>query len=221
MTIPGELWAKATRNNIDPKIVPHLPRIPKSVEFQDARLIGYGAHSEVYSVSATYERQTITAALKFFSARWNDRFEAELRAYEFLEYFSVSTVIPIVYGCDRNWNHQRLREVLGSALNPTSSLRTPVSVIMLEYIRESAHLSVDNITWRISKEVLRGICMIHSAQVLHHDIGERNILVVPSTGRVVWIDFSSSYINPTDMELWKEAKVVDSLLYQDVVDSLP
>jgi serine/threonine protein kinase len=91
---------------------------------------------------------------------------------------------------------------------------------MLEFIAESAPLCADNISWRICKEVLRGLDLIHSAQVLHHDIGQRNILVVSSTGRVVWIDFSSSYINPDDMEIWQERKVAYGLLYQEVVGRL-
>jgi serine/threonine protein kinase len=168
-------------------------------------------------VSAT---QTITAALKIFSARWKERFEAEVQAYEFLEHFSVSRVVPIAYGCDRDWNYERLWDVLGNVLESTSPLRTPISVIMLEYVAQSAPLSADNITWRICKEVLRGLDLIHSAQVLHHDVGERNILVVPDTGRVVWIDFSSSFINPSEMETWKEREVAYSLLYQEVVNPL-
>jgi len=208
------------RNNIDPKLVAPLPRIPKAVKFQNSNLIGSGVHSEVYSVLATYKNRTITAALKIFSATWKERFEAEVQSYEFLEHFSVSGVVPIAYGCGRDWNHERLRDVLDSALEPTSPLRTPVSVIMLEYVGQSGPLSADNITWRICKEVLRGLDLIHSAQVLHHDIGERNLLVVPDTGRVVWIDFSSSFINPSEMETWKERKVAYSLLYQEVVDHL-
>jgi len=220
MTTQAEQWAHATRNNIDPKIVSHLPRIPKAVKFRNAQFIGSGVHSEVYSFSVTYLRHRVTVALKIFSETWKEKFEREVHSYEFLEHSSVSGVVPVAYGCDRDWNHEKLREVLGTALVQTSSLQTPVSVIMLEFIADSAPLSADNITWRICKEVLRGLDLIHSAQVLHHDIGQRNILVVPSTGRVVWIDFSSSYINPNDMEIWHERKVGYGLLYQDVVGRL-
>ena len=130
----------------------------------------------------------------------------------------MSGVAPTVYGCDRNWNRERLREVLGDALRPTSSLRTPVSVVMLEYIADSVPLSVDSVTWRICKDALGGLDLIHLAQVVHHDIREPNILIVPSTGRVVWIDFSSSFVNPNDSEIWNDRQVAYSLLYLDVVD---
>ena len=210
-------WADATKDNIDPKLVSRLPRIPKSVQFRNAKLVGFGVHSEVYSVSASYKNRTVTVALKLFSERWKERFEAEVHAYEFLEHFSVWGVVPVSYGCDRDWDSKRLREVLGNAIQPTSPLRTPVSVIMLEYIPESAPLSPDNVNWRVCKETLRGLDLIHKAQVLHHDIGERNVLVSPPTERVVWIDFSSSYINPDDMEIWHERGVAHSLLYQHVV----
>jgi serine/threonine protein kinase len=223
MTHPEvEVRPIAFRNdNIDPQIISRLPRIPKEVKFRSARLIGSGLHSEVYSISATYKKQTIIAALKIFSARWKENFEREVHSYEFLEHFSVSGVVPITYGCDTDWNRERLSDVLDNALEPTSPLRMPVSVIMLEYVAESGSLSADNIDWRICKEILRGLYLIHSAQVLHHDIAERNILVVPSTGRVVWIDFSSSYVNPSDVESWSEARLAESLLYQHVVDCLP
>jgi len=220
MTTQAERWAYATRNNIDLKLVSHLPRIPKAVKFSNAKLIGSGVHSEVYSVSAIYRKRTVIAALKIFSERWKEKFDKEVHSYEFLEHFSVWGVIPIAYGCDRDWSSERLHEVLGDALVPTSSLRSPVSVLMLEYIADSAPLSTENVNWRVCKEALRGLDLIHSAQVLHHDVGERNLLIVPSTGRVVWIDFSSSYINPDDMEVWRERGVVDSMLYQEVVSSL-
>lgn len=212
--------AQPVNNDIDPKVVSRLPRIPKAVRFQDARVLGHGVHSEVYSVTATYKNRTITAALKFFSGRWKERFEAEVQAYEFLEHNSLYGIVPIAFGCGRDWDTQRVRDVLGNALAQTSSLQTPVSVIMLEYIPESAQLSVDNIDWKVCEQVLRGLDLIHSSQVLHHDIGERNVLVVPTTGRVVWIDFSSSYINPSEMEKWREREVAYSILYQEVVSCL-
>jgi serine/threonine protein kinase len=171
-------------------------------------------------VSATYNERTVIAALKIFSERWKEKYEKEVRSYEFLEHFSVWGVVPVAYGCDKDWKSERLHGVLGDALAPTSSLRSPVSVIMLEYIADSAPLSTDNVNWTICKETLRGLDLIHSAQVLHHDIGERNLLIVTSTGRVVWIDFSSSYINPDDMEIWQERGVVHSMLYQEVVNCL-
>jgi len=217
MTTDDEGWAEATKDNIDPKVVRPLPRIPKAVSFQNARLVGSGLHSEVYSVSATYKTKTVTVALKFFSEAWKEKFEAEVRAYEFLVHSSVSGVVPTVYGCDRDWDLERLQKTLGNTREPTSRLRPPVSVVMMEYISESVPLSPDNVTWRICKEVLRGLYLIHSAQVLQRDVAERNILVVSSTGRVVWVDFSSSHINPDDMESWDESKMADSILYQHVV----
>src|SRR5271154_760651 len=103
MTPEAEQWAYATRNNIDPKIVSRLPRIPKAVKFSNAKLIGSGVHSEVYSVSATYKKRTVTAALKIFSERWTEKFEKEVGSYEFLEHFSVWGVVPVAYGCDKDW----------------------------------------------------------------------------------------------------------------------
>ena len=217
MSTEAVRYADLTRNNIDPKIVPHLPRIPKAVQFRDAKFVGNGLHSEVYSVTVSYKKRTAFVALKIFPEKWKRRFEAEVQSYEFLEHSSVWGVVPISYGCARDWSSEQLRQVLGPALMSASSLRSPVSAIMLEYISECAPLSPDNVNWQVCKEALRGLDLIHAAQVLHHDAGERNVLVVPSTGRVVWIDFSSSYVNPNEMEIWRERGAVDSLLYQEVV----
>ena len=212
------------KNNIDPKIVSRLPRIPKAAKFQNAKLIGSGLHSKVYSVSVTYRKKTIAAVLKVFSEeRWKENFEPEVHAYEFLAHFSVSGVIPIAYGYGDDWTNERFRrEVLGDTiLHRTSALESPVFVILLEYVAESAQLSPDNIDWKICKETLRGLCLIHSAQVLHRDIAERNILVVPSLGRVVWIDFSISWVNPSEMEAWDESKLAESILYHRLVYCFP
>jgi serine/threonine protein kinase len=212
---------QVTKNHIGPEVVPHLPRIPKAVRLSDARLIGRGVHSEVYSAPATYKNQTITVALKFFSEQdWKERFEAELLCYEFLEHGSVSGVVPAAYGYDINWDYAKLLKTLGDSLFLTSPLRTPVSVLVLEYIADSVPLSPDCVNWRICKEIMRGLDLMHTAQVLHHDVGEQNILVVPSTGRAVWIDFPSSFVNPDDMEIWDERQMTHSLLYQHVVSCL-
>jgi serine/threonine protein kinase len=208
-------------DNIDPKIVSRLPRIPKTVKFQDAQFIGSGLHSRVYSASTTYKNKTITAALKVFSAMWKENFEREVQAYEFLTHFSVSGVVPAAYGYIDNWTHdQFLVEVLDDSPsdNPESP---PVYVLMLEYIGGAVQLSGDNIDWRICKEVLRGLYLIHSAQVLQRDIAERNILIVPSTGRVVWIDFSICWVNPYLGESWTESNLAQSILYHRLVIWFP
>jgi serine/threonine protein kinase len=128
----------------------------------------------------------------------------------------ISVVIPQALGCDRNWSWGKLLKVLGTGISATTELRSPMSLVMLEYIEDAQQLSPNNINWEICKEVRRGLKAIHEAGVLHHDIGEQNILVTP-TGRVVWIDFSSSYTYASNMELNNEECVAYSLLYQDLV----
>jgi serine/threonine protein kinase len=218
-----EEYLYATRNNIDPKRVPSLPRIPKGVSFSDPKFVGRGTHSEVYSVVAKYKKKTATVALKIFSDKWKTKFEAEVQAYEFLRYGKVKGIVPFAYGYDTDWDYARLHKAVGRELDcrMTSTLQCPVSVLMMEYIAHSTHLSAENVTWRICKDVINALDKIHAAQVKHHDVALRNILIDPSIGRVVWIDFSSSYVNFADMEAWRERGCAYSILYQDLVYPLP
>ena len=202
--------------SLNQETIPPLLLIPQATKYEGAEMIGRGAHSEVYKVRVNLEGQIRDVVLKIFSTQWKEEFEAEVNAYERLLHGNIYGVVAEALGCDRGWDNPKLLDVLKCGIPPWSNLRTPVSALMLEYIEDAVPVSSVNVDYEICKEAMRGINLIHSVRVLHHDVGEENILLTPS-GRIVWIDFSNSLPDPSDSELIEEKWIAHSLLWMTLV----
>ena len=100
------------------------------------------------------------------------------------------------------------------------SIPLPASAVVMEYIADAVRPSKENITKAIAKKVLRGLQYIHNAHVLHGDVEGRNILINPSTGKVVWIDFSSATINRSINLAFHEREPVKQYLYITLVRNI-
>lgn len=60
----------------------------------------------------------------------------------------------------------------------------------MEWLDGAERLNSQNVTIDHAITLVRGLSKIHDAGVLHFDVFERNILVIPGSKRAVWIDFS-------------------------------
>ncbi|GJE92046.1 hypothetical protein PsYK624_081990 [Phanerochaete sordida] len=63
--------------------------------------------------------------------------------------------------------------------------------ILLEYFPDAKTLTYKNATEELGQAACRALSAIHAAYVLHGDISDRNLLIIPN-GRVVWVDFNSA-----------------------------
>ncbi|GJE84566.1 hypothetical protein PsYK624_006420 [Phanerochaete sordida] len=63
--------------------------------------------------------------------------------------------------------------------------------ILIEYFPDAQVLSTRNVTRELAEKAVPSLYAIHAAYVLHGDVQQHNILLLPD-GRVIWIDFDSS-----------------------------
>lgn len=92
---------------------------------------------------------------------------------------------------------------------------------MIEYFPDAVRLSHENITEALADKVLRTLCEIHAAYVLHGDVHRRNILVLPGD-RIVWVDFNFSWTPSSKLtcrrqEFLEELYSGWSMLYHQMV----
>lgn len=90
----------------------------------------------------------------------------------------------------------------------------------MEYFPDAMTISIHNVVYEHGERATRAIWAIHAAYVLHDDINERNILLLPD-GRIVWIDFNSarcgSYPELTRFDLFSEFHEVWDLFYMQLL----
>lgn len=68
----------------------------------------------------------------------------------------------------------------------------PPKALLLEFFEGARQLSPNTITPVNADAALRALYHVHASYLMHNDMHGRNILVLPS-GRVVWVDFDSSW----------------------------
>jgi len=78
-------------------------------------------------------------------------------------------------------------------------------------------VSPANVSIMIVAKALAALEPIHKLGILHGDIKNNNLLIVPSMGRVVWIDFSSSVTPVTRLQNWMQG--VLKLVHYDCVST--
>ena len=114
-----------------------------------------------------------------------------------------------MYGCG-------FRSGSGWGLEYTpGELESSYNGILMEWIEGAEELSEDNITLDLAANFIRGLARIHSAGVLHADTFTRNMSVVPSKKRSVWLDFSCAAIGAEahhNEELWGAAGIAIGLV---------
>jgi predicted Ser/Thr protein kinase len=115
-------------------------------------------------------------------------FNLEKTAYEYLRAAEVEGCIPHVYGYG-------CRTLSAWGLPSTPDRDGLYNAIVMEWIENAEQLSANNVNLDNACRLLKGLSKIHEAGVLHYDTFRRNLLVVPGTNRVLWIDFSCAHIN--------------------------
>ena len=123
------------------------------------------------------------ACLKLFREDNLSEYNDEIAAYSHLNHAGVEYHIPKVYGVGR-------RTLLGWGID-TDTNDTKYYGILMEWL-DGERLTRQNITTDHAITLVTGLSKIHEAGVLHCDIFDRNILIIPNSKRAVWIDFSSA-----------------------------
>ena len=88
----------------------------------------------------------------------------------------------------------------------------------MESLEDAERLDLDNCTWSVVTKALQGLKVIHRGYVVHGDIAQRNILLLPN-GAVVWIDFSAAEIQGDRLKLGREFLALRDLFFQQMVCS--
>ncbi|KAL1939310.1 hypothetical protein VTO73DRAFT_10113 [Trametes versicolor] len=160
-------------------------------------------------------------------------FRRELDAYTLLVHYGVceSGAVPKCYG----WLRLNLDVVqsfaprLGSPLSPvvTFLVDTMLSVaghcwrgLILEDLSGFVPLSIHNISGTVASSALKALCQVHSAFVQHGNLARQHVMLLPQTGRVIWIGFSGASCGEGSVSrqsLFHELAQTWSLLYQKLL----
>ena len=166
-----------------------LPEIDAEIAFVNCRYITDGTHAFIYKVDVTYDTTVIeTCCLKIFRKGMMTPYNLEITAYEYLRHAGVEYYIPQVYGCGhRTVSSWGLEEIEGDRVGTYYG-------ILMEWLEGAEQVSEENITLEQTLSLVVGLLKIHDAGVLHADICQENIVVIPRTSRGVWLDFSCAKV---------------------------
>jgi hypothetical protein len=148
--------------------------------------------------------------LKVFSSKTRNVYEHEHKAYD-LATGSRDKLKPVV-DClwsgpwTSNFYDQLIDNQLPSIVQPGN---THVHVIMLSYIEDVKHLSSIPPILRQQDAIraaLLALRSLHSLKIVHGDVQEKNILLVPRRAgyKAYWVDLSSSRSNASHRSLSRE-----------------
>jgi predicted Ser/Thr protein kinase len=171
---------------------PPLPKIPPGVTFSNFQYIAEGTHAVIYKVTVRKDKRKATRCLKIYHQGWDTPYYLETTAYAYLRRAQVEEFVPKFYGYDfrkpSNWGLQAA----------TAEDEEPLYGILLEWLDGAKQLSEQNMDSAVVIDFMRGLTQIHNAGILHNDIFECNMLVLPSK-RSVWIDFSCAKMGREDI----------------------
>ena len=193
-----------SEEDFDP--IERLPEIASDMMFPKSEFISEGAHAFIYKVLATSRNEQNIRCLKIFRKGWDSPYLLETTAYAYLRQAGVESFVPEFFG----WA-LRTQSDWGLPCVPDEG-EGQYYGILIEWVEGAEPLSEKNINSGLAVNFIRGLNRIHSAGVLHNDTFIRNMLVVPSTKRSVWIDFSCAKIGMDedyqDQEMWGAAGTV-------------
>ncbi|EKM52953.1 uncharacterized protein PHACADRAFT_98583 [Phanerochaete carnosa HHB-10118-sp] len=124
-------------------------------------------------------------------------FRRECEAYAHLLHFGICKrgVVPNCYGrttlSTGHISKLMALSVVSDTVRALPNEELPPKGILIEYLANAERLSHRNITPEIAQAALRALNVVHTGNVLHGDVHQRNILLLPDK-RVVWIDFDCS-----------------------------
>jgi serine/threonine protein kinase len=210
----GPQWTDISLSDVKP-----LPPLPKNITTSNPRFLARSHHSQVYTLDITDHGKTTRVLLKIFPKHLKSRYTKEVNAYRFLYHYDIPNegIVPKIIGVLPTINKKKLDVLLEETIPENVSIALPASAVVMEFIEGAVKPSPANMTSAIAKRALRALRLIHNAHVLHGDAEARNILIVPATNKVVWIDFSSASINRSIGLAIHERNPVRQLLYRTLV----
>lgn len=190
-------------------------------DIQHPVLLARGGHAMTYKVELIRrDCPGLVAVMKVFTCQFSLETRAEVAAYKLLFSQNVKGIVPELYAY-RVWTRQQWRKCFPSiALDGlVGSARGKITTLFLEYIEDAEHISIENVTPLIAAKALTGMETLHKLGIWHRDIKHNNLLVVPATERVVWIDFSSCIAPAIGYEQWLDSELVAviKLVYYEMV----
>jgi len=202
------------------KLFPSInPSSIRAVEFLEK-----GGHSTVFRVELTcHDGSTVPAIMKAFSNEFTEELRSEIAAYKIFYRENVGDFVPRLYAY-KEWTQREWRKNFPSIRLERESgeeVRGGITTFFLEYIADAEFVSPENVSTMIAAKALVALESIHKLGILHGDIKIDNLLIVPSTGRVVWIDFSSSVTPVTRLQNWLDLEMqgVLKLVHYDCVST--
>ena len=146
-----------------------------------------GTHPLIYKVDAT-DGKTVnkTCFLKIFRKESTTPYNLETTAYEYLRNAGIEYYIHQVYGRGyrtvASWGFE---EIEGDGDEDGR-----YSGILTEWLEGLERGSQENITFEQAPLLVVGLSKIHDEEVLHADICQDNMVVIPGTSRGVSLHFS-------------------------------
>jgi hypothetical protein len=220
-TIPQRPIAQGIREHSAPpededsfqKVFP----ISKDFKFFDWTLVSKGTHALIYRAKGVPDPPITNPppyfCLKLFRKDWNTPANLELNAYELiLQHRDAHRYVPKFYG----YSVRNLSDWGVPGTYDSDEANQLFTGIVIEWIENAEQLSTENVTARLASRLVAGLSRIHDAGVLHYDAYRRNQLVVPSTGRAVWIDFSCAHFNDEDI-MYKEFERISGVIIERVL----
>jgi serine/threonine protein kinase len=203
---------------IKPSQTDPLPQIADDVIFENPQFHARSYHSQVY-IADMVKAQTLTKVIiKIFPKTEKARYTKEVNAYRLLYHFNVpaSGVVPSIYGVLPDIDADKLEKIIDDEDPIEAPIFLPASAVVMEYI-EGEHPSLANMNPKRGIRILKALRKIQMAHILHNDTEGRNILISPSTGRIVWIDFSIAEVNHYANHGLEELDYTRSYLFQNLV----
>jgi serine/threonine protein kinase len=203
---------------IRPSQTEPLPVLAEDVVFENPKFIHRSYHSQVYSADMREGQKSTKAFLKIFAKTEKARYTKEVNAYRLLYHFGVpeTGIVPTIYGVLPEVDGNKLDGIIEDEVPVDAPITLPASLIVMEYI-EGERPSLENINPKRAIRILKALRKIQMAHILHGDTEGRNILVCPSSGRLVWIDFSDAEVNHLANHGIEELNYIQSYLFQELV----
>lgn len=92
--------------------------------------------------------------------------------------------------------------------------------LVLEDLAGFVPLSIHNVSGTVASSALKALWKVHSAFVQHGNLARQHVMLLPETGRVVWIGFSGASCGEgavSRQSLFHELAQTWSLLYEKLV----
>jgi serine/threonine protein kinase len=177
----------------DPWAPSELNDLPDDVVIEKWSIIARGGHGEIRRAQVRRGEKVIIVALKLFLEEAYDAYMREVDAYSMLQHRGVKGCIAYVqYKAEMprwKWDGEQPGDYKALDRNEM------IYGLMMEYFPNCREMDLGTASLELVQKVGLALDRIHEGGVVHRDIEERNILLVPEGGktRIVWIDFSCAW----------------------------